>query len=163
MNHFTKSGLPGLTAEIVSAYVARNALPTNELPSLMLSVHEALNRIAMGPVSTGPKAEELRPAVPVKKSITDEYLISLESGKRFKSLKRHLMTSYSMTPQQYREKWGLPKDYPMVAPAYAKSRSALAKDLGLGRKANVPAAAESLPIPTPGVEKPRRAPRAKAA
>ncbi len=124
-----------LTAELVSAYVARNAVPVNELPALMQTSHDTLFRMSdpVAPVADA-KPEELKPAVPIRKSVTDDYLISLETGQKFKSLKRHLMTAHNMTPQQYREKWGLPKDYPMVAPAYAKSRSALAKTLGLGRK-----------------------------
>ena len=124
-----------LTAELVSAYVARNAVPVNELPALMQSIHDTLFRMGdPAPPADEAKPEELKPAVPIRKSVTDDYLISLETGQKFKSLKRHLMTAHNMTPQQYREKWGLPKDYPMVAPAYAKSRSALAKTLGLGRK-----------------------------
>ena len=138
-----KSNLTELTAEIVSAYVARNNVPASDLPSLLQSVHAALGRIANGAVAEEQKPEPLVPAVPIKKSITDDYLVSLENGQKFKSLKRHLMTTYNMTPQQYREKWGLPKDYPMVAPAYAKSRSALAKSLGLGRKAALPVEVEA--------------------
>ena len=134
MSELRGSALAELTAEIISAYVARNALPTAELPALMQSVHDALGRLAGGAPEAQPKAEELKPAVSIKKSVTDDYIVSLENGQKFKSLKRHLMTSYGMTPQQYREKWGLPKDYPMVAPGYAKTRSALAKSLGLGRK-----------------------------
>ena len=136
-----------LTAEIVSAYVAKNSLPATELPTLMKSVHEALIQLSTGNLAEEAKpAEELKPAVPIRKSITDDYLISLENGQKFKSLKRHLMTSYGMTPEQYRAKWGLAKDYPMVAPAYAKSRSALAKNLGLGRKA-MPKPIEVQPSP----------------
>ena len=165
MEEAGKNNLTELTAEIVSAYVARNNVPASELPSLLQSVHTALGRIATGGATAEQKPEPLVPAVPIKKSIMDDYLISLENGQKFKSLKRHLMTTYNMTPQQYREKWGLPKDYPMVAPAYAKSRSALAKSLGLGRKAAV--AVESVaPAPAaikePGA-KPARARRAKAA
>ena len=153
MNDVTRSeqpraGLAELTAEIVSAYVARNNVPASELPSLLHNVHAALGQIANGGVQEEPKIEELKPAVPIKKSVTDDYLISLETGKKFKSLKRHLMTSYGMSPDDYRAKWGLPKDYPMVAPAYAKSRSALAKSLGLGRK----------PSPTPSKALKRRGP-----
>ncbi len=164
MEEAGKNNLTELTAEIVSAYVARNNVPASELPSLLQSVHAALGRIATGSATVEQKPEPLVPAVPIKKSIMDDYLISLENGQKFKSLKRHLMTTYNMTPQQYREKWGLPKDYPMVAPAYAKSRSALAKSLGLGRKAAV--AVEPAP-PAPAVKepgaKPARARRAKAA
>ena len=127
--------LTELTAEIVSAYVARNNVPPGDLPALLQNVHAALGKLGGAPAVDEAPVEPLKPAVPVRKSITDDYLISLENGQRFKSLKRHLMTAYGMTPQQYREKWGLPKDYPMVAPAYAASRSNLAKSLGLGRKA----------------------------
>ena len=134
-----RSDLLDLTAELVSAYVARNAVPANELPALMQSIHDTLFKMDdAGAVVEEAKPEELKPAVPIRKSVTDDYLISLETGQKFKSLKRHLMTAHNMTPQQYREKWGLPKDYPMVAPAYAKSRSALAKTLGLGRKFGEP-------------------------
>ena len=163
MEHEPNTDIVELTAEIVSAYVAKNSLPATELPAFMKSVHGALSRLTLGAVEE-PKAEELKPAVPIKKSIMDDYLISLENGQRFKSLKRHLMTAYNMTPQQYREKWGLPKDYPMVAPAYAKSRSALAKSLGLGRKpAPTPVPA---PVPAPANDvgaKKRRGRPAKAA
>ena len=165
MEEAGKNNLTELTAEIVSAYVARNNVPASELPSLLQSVHTALGRIATGGATTEQKPEPLVPAVPIKKSIMDDYLISLENGQKFKSLKRHLMTTYNMTPQQYREKWGLPKDYPMVAPAYAKSRSALAKSLGLGRKAAVavePVAPPPAAAKEPGA-KPARARRAKAA
>jgi predicted transcriptional regulator len=128
----TQSSYVDLAADIVSAYVAKNAVPTAELPALIASVHSALNNAVQG-TAAKPK-EELRPAVPVKKSITPDFLISLEDGKRYKSLKRHLRTSYNMTPDQYRAKWGLPSDYPMVAPNYAKARSQLAKTMGLGQK-----------------------------
>ncbi len=138
-----------LTAEIVSAYVSRNSVPMAELPLLLQNVHGALDRIATAAAPEETKVEELKPAVPIKKSVSDDYIISLENGQKFKSLKRHLMTAYGMTPQQYREKWNLPKDYPMVAPAYAKSRSALAKSLGLGRKAMVPV---TDPAPEPAVK-----------
>jgi predicted transcriptional regulator len=128
----TQSSYVDLAADIVSAYVAKNAVPISELPSLIASVHSALNQAGSG-AREQPK-EELRPAVPIKKSITPDFLISLEDGKRYKSLKRHLRTSYNLTPDQYRTKWGLPSDYPMVAPNYAKARSHLAKTMGLGQK-----------------------------
>jgi predicted transcriptional regulator len=121
-----------LAAEIVSAYVANNSLAQSELPTLLRDVHDALNRTAVGKVSE--PALALAPAVPVKKSVTPDYLVCLEDGKKFKSLKRHLRTQYNMTPEQYREKWGLPADYPMVAPNYAKARSELAKEMGLGQQ-----------------------------
>jgi predicted transcriptional regulator len=121
-----------LAAEIVAAYVTKNAVPVADLPSLIQNVHAALNK-AVGATTQEPQ-EELRPAVPIKKSITPDFLISLEDGKRYKSLKRHLRTSYNMTPEQYRAKWSLPSDYPMVAPNYSKARSALATKMGLGQK-----------------------------
>jgi predicted transcriptional regulator len=121
-----------LAAEIVAAYVTKNAVPVADLPALIASVHGALNKTAGN--STEQPQGELRPAVPIKKSITPDFLISLEDGKRYKSLKRHLRTSYNMTPDQYRAKWSLPPDYPMVAPNYAKARSELAKVMGLGQK-----------------------------
>ena len=125
-NHFE------LTAEIVSAYVSNNPLPQSELPALMRAVHETLNHTAAGKVEA--PAEAPKPAVPVKKSVTPDYIVCLEDGKKFKSLKRHLRTQYNMTPEQYREKWGLPADYPMVAPNYAKTRSELARSMGLGQQ-----------------------------
>lgn len=122
-----------LTADIVSAYVSNNSVPASDLPSLISDVHAALNRVISGAVPAAP-AEAPRPAIPVKKSITADYLICLEDGKKFKSLKRHLRTQYNMSPEQYREKWGLPPDYPMVAPNYAEARSQLAKKMGLGQQ-----------------------------
>jgi predicted transcriptional regulator len=121
-----------LSAEIVAAYVTKNAVRVAELPALIASVHSALNKAGRG--QTEQVQEKLEPAVPIKKSITPDFLISLEDGKRYKSLKRHLRTSYNMTPNQYRAKWGLAPDYPMVAPNYAKARSELAKTMGLGQK-----------------------------
>src|SRR6476646_7263590 len=109
-----------LTAEIVSAYVSNNTVPAGEISSLINQVHAALSRVS-GKPAEGP-AEPLKPAVSVKKSITPEFIICLEDGKKFKSLKRHLRTQYNMTPEQYREKWGLGADYPMVAPNYAAHR-----------------------------------------
>ncbi|MDX8499142.1 MucR family transcriptional regulator [Mesorhizobium sp. VK4C] len=120
-----------LTAEVVSAYVSNNPVPVNDLPGLIDQVHAALKGTIGGPVA---KPEELKPAVPIRKSVTPDYIISLEDGKQFKSLKRHLSTHYGLTPDEYRAKWGLPADYPMVAPNYAAARSALAKTMGLGRK-----------------------------
>ncbi|MEW6643303.1 MAG: MucR family transcriptional regulator [Pseudomonadota bacterium] len=121
-----------LTAGIVSAYVSNNTTPASELPALISQVHAALVRVAAGHVKAAP--EPAKPAVPVKKSMTSDYLVCLEDGKKFKSLKRHLRTQYNMTPEQYREKWGLPPDYPMVAPNYAVARSQLAKKMGLGQQ-----------------------------
>ena len=121
-----------LTAEIVSAYVSNNTVPAAEIPALISQVHTALSRVS-GKSGDAP-AEPLKPAVSVKKSITPEYIVCLEDGKKFKSLKRHLRTQYNMTPEQYREKWGLNADYPMVAPNYAAARSQLAKQMGLGQQ-----------------------------
>lgn len=118
-----------LTAGIISAYVAKNPVQSSELPELIRSVHSTLKDLSShAGVEVGPK-----PAVPVKKSITDEFLVCLEDGKKFKSLKRHLRSRYNMSPEEYREKWNLPYDYPMVAPAYARQRSKLAKKMGLGQ------------------------------
>ena len=121
-----------LTADIVSAYVSNNTVPSADIPNLIGQVHSALKRVSGGQVTAA--AEPPKPVVPVKRSITSEYIVCLEDGKKFKSLKRHLRTQYSMTPEQYREKWGLPPDYPMVAPNYAAARSQLAKQMGLGQQ-----------------------------
>jgi predicted transcriptional regulator len=121
-----------LTAEIVSAYVSNNTVAAGEIPSLISQVHAALARVSGKPGDA--PAEPLKPAVSVKKSITPEYIICLEDGKKFKSLKRHLRTQYNMTPEQYRDKWDLNADYPMVAPNYAAARSQLAKQMGLGQQ-----------------------------
>jgi predicted transcriptional regulator len=121
-----------LAAEIVSAYVSNNSVPASELPALLSDVHAAIIRVASGAVVAAP--EVAKPAIPPKKSITNDYIVCLEDGRKFKSLKRHLRTQYNLSPEQYREKWGLPPDYPMVAPAYAKARSALAKQMGLGQQ-----------------------------
>jgi predicted transcriptional regulator len=122
----------GLTADIVSAYVSNNSVPATEISALINQVHAALARVSTtrGEYS----ADVAKPAIAVKKSITADYIICLDDGKKFKSLKRHLRTQYSMTPEQYREKWGLPADYPMVAPNYAAARSQLAKQMGLGQQ-----------------------------
>ena len=121
-----------LTANIVSAYVSNNTVATADIPALISQVYAALFRISSGQVAA--PMEPLKPAVPVKRSITPEYIVCLEDGKKFKSLKRHLRTQYDMTPEQYREKWGLAPDYPMVAPNYAEARSRLAKQMGLGQQ-----------------------------
>ncbi|KUM27532.1 MucR family transcriptional regulator [Mesorhizobium loti] len=125
-----------LTADVVSAYVSNNPVPVGELPALIGQVHAALKGVTAGPAPEKPAA--LNPAVPIRKSVTPDYIISLEDGKKFKSLKRHLSTHYGLTPDEYRAKWGLPSDYPMVAPNYAAARSALAKTMGLGRKPQEP-------------------------
>lgn len=129
----------GLTADVVSAYVSNNSVATADLPALIQSVHAALGAAANG--VTPEPVVELKPAVPIKKSVTPDYIVCLEDGKQFKSLKRHLRTQYDMSPDDYRSKWGLPADYPMVAPNYAAARSELAKKAGLGRqRAKAPAA-----------------------
>ena len=121
-----------LTAQIVSAYVSNNTVPASDIPGLINQVHAALTRVSGKPADG--HGEPLKPAVSLKKSITPEYIVCLEDGKKFKSLKRHLRTQYNMTPEQYREKWGLSSDYPMVAPNYAAARSQLAKQMGLGQQ-----------------------------
>ncbi len=126
-----KSEIIEMTADIVAAYVGANSVPASDLPSLIQSVHRALAGVAAG--ADVAEAAPREPAVPVKKSITPEYLVCLEDGRKFKSLKRHLRTKYNMSPEDYRAKWALPKDYPMVAPSYAKARSELAKQMGLGQ------------------------------
>jgi predicted transcriptional regulator len=132
MNEVDKSSLVALTASIVSAYVSKNAVGREDLPAMIADVHEALSRASQRVAI--PEREELKPAVSPKKSIHDDYIICLEDGKKFKSLKRHLRTHYNLSPEEYREKWGLAHDYPMVAPKYAAARSQLAKQMGLGRK-----------------------------
>jgi predicted transcriptional regulator len=126
----TNGYLLQLTAQIVSAHVSNNSIQAEGLPALIQSVFNTLGETAV----IAPPAEKPEPAVPVKRSIFPDYIICLEDGKKLKMLKRHLAASYHMTPEQYRERWGLPASYPMVAPAYAERRSALAKKLGLGRK-----------------------------
>ncbi len=121
-----------LSADIVSAHVSNNSVPASELPTLLSSIYAALTKTVQAQ-SQEPQAE-LTPAVPVRKSVTADAIICLEDGKKFKSLKRHLRTTYDMTPEQYRAKWNLPSDYPMVAPNYAKARSELAKTMGLGQQ-----------------------------
>ena len=146
--------LLGLTAEIVAAHVSNNPVALADLPNLIQEVYRTLSSVGT-PVAK-PEPERPQPAVPVKKSITPEYLICLEDGKKLKMLKRHLQTAYNMTPDQYRERWGLSSDYPMVAPNYAKHRSSLAKKIGLGTKprgrparaSRREAAAQANPAPT---------------
>ena len=121
-----------LTADVVAAYVSNNPVPVGELPNLIADVHAALGRV--GGSGDQPVVDKQKPAVNPKKSVHDDYIICLEDGKKLKMLKRHLRTSYGMTPEEYRIKWGLPADYPMVAPNYAEQRSAFAKKIGLGRK-----------------------------
>jgi MucR family transcriptional regulator, transcriptional regulator of exopolysaccharide biosynthesis len=121
-----------LTAEIVSAYVSNNTVASADIPALINQIHGALLQVSSG--ETQPSSEPLKPAVPVKRSINPDFIVCLEDGKKFKSLKRHLRTQYGLTPEQYREKWSLPADYPMVAPNYAAARSQLAKQMGLGQQ-----------------------------
>ena len=149
-----------MAADIVSAFVSHNAVPVAELPGLIQSVHVALQKI--GSVKIEEPVEPAKmPAVPIKKSIADDYLICLEDGKKFKSLKRHLRTQYNMSPNEYREKWGLNGDYPMVAPNYARARSALAKEMGLGqqRKKALSIKVAPEPVAMPEPKKARGRPR----
>jgi predicted transcriptional regulator len=129
----TKRNVIDLTAEIVAAYVGKNTVTQVELPKLINDVHRALVGAAGG-TPMREEVAEVKPAVTIKKSLTSDYLICLEDGKKFKSLKRHLRSHYNLSPEQYREKWGLPADYPMVAPNYAQARSSLAKRMGLGQR-----------------------------
>jgi len=122
--------LLSLTAEIVAAHVSNNSVSASDIPALIQDVYRTLSRV--GSQATEP--ERPQPAVPIKRSVTPDYIICLEDGKKLKMLKRHLKTAYNMTPEQYRERWGLPPDYPMVAPNYARHRSSLAKKIGLGTK-----------------------------
>jgi predicted transcriptional regulator len=129
----SKNNLVELTADIVAAYVGNNSVSQADLPKLIGDIYRSLASATNGAADAKFDAPEAKPAVAVKKSITPDYLICLEDGKRFKSLKRHLRTHYDLSPEQYREKWGLPADYPMVAPNYARARSSLAKKIGLGQ------------------------------
>ena len=147
MESFDQSGTVQLTADIVSAFVANNKVTSEQLSTLIADVHKALVRAPAAAAT--PEQKPLVPAVAIKKSITADYIISLEDGQKFKSLKRHLRGQYNMTPDEYRAKWGLPRDYPMVAPNYAKARSELAKSMGLGRKSGSAA-------PTKKAAKPRK-------
>ena len=132
MNDKSSSNYIELTADIVSAYVSNNAVAAGDISSLISQVHSALLRVSNG--QSEDASEALKPAIAVKKSITPDYIVCLEDGKQFKSLKRHLRTQYGLSPEQYREKWNLPADYPMVAPNYAEARSKLAKQMGLGQQ-----------------------------
>ena len=128
--HPANTTVLGLTAQIVSAHVSNNSVTTDALPSLIQEVYKTLSGIGKEPVV----ADRPQPAVPVKKSVFPDYIVCLEDGKQLKMLKRHLKTAYNMTPEQYRDRWGLAADYPMVAPNYARHRSSLAKKIGLGTK-----------------------------
>lgn len=121
-----------LAADIVSAYVSNNSVPASDLPQLINEVYNALQRV--GSTVAAAPVEPPKPAIAPKRSVTNDYIICLEDGKKFKSLKRHLRTQYGLSPEEYREKWGLPADYPMVAPNYAQARSNLAKEMGLGQQ-----------------------------
>ncbi|WP_457108111.1 MucR family transcriptional regulator [Methylobacterium sp. P5_C11] len=120
-----------LSVDIVSAFVSNNPVPAPELPSLIAAIHATLHGLGE---PAAPPTEDLRPAVPIRRSVQPDFIVCLEDGKKFKSLKRHLRTHYNMTPEEYREKWGLAPDYPMVAPNYAAARSSLAKSMGLGHQ-----------------------------
>ncbi|MEO1066042.1 MAG: MucR family transcriptional regulator [Pseudomonadota bacterium] len=128
----SNSELINLTADLISAYVSNNTVPANDLPTLITDVYAALSKTAEVEVEV--EEEPQKPAVPIRRSVTPDYIVCLEDGKQFKSLKRHLRTHYNLSPEEYREKWGLPSDYPMVAPNYAAARSALAKKMGLGQQ-----------------------------
>lgn len=121
-----------ITAGVVSSYVAHNSVPPQELPALIEQVHGALT--SLGQAREPDTAQPTKPAVPIRRSVTPDFIVCLDDGKKFKSLKRHLRTRYGLTPEQYRERWGLPDDYPMVAPNYARARSDLAKEMGLGQQ-----------------------------
>ncbi len=149
----TSVDILGLTAQIVSAHVAKNRLGAEALPSLIQSVYKSLSTASEAPAAP---AAAPSPAVPVKKSVFPDFIICLEDGKKLKMLKRHLQASYGLTPDAYRTKWGLPRDYPMVAPSYAATRSGLAKKIGLGRKPAPVAAPEPEPEPEPAKRRGRR-------
>ena len=130
----TNDHLVDLTANLVSAYVSRNQVPVTELPGLIAMFHNSLRQASGSPAQ---QETERKPAVPVKKSVAEEYIVCLEDGKKLRMLKRYLRTHYNMSPEEYRKKWDLPHDYPMVAPAYARLRSVFAKKIGLGRGASI--------------------------
>ena len=129
--NISKEQLLEMTTEIVSAYIGNNTIAAGELNELIVSIHDSLHNLTTGGVEVEP--EPIKPAVPVRRSVTPDYLICLEDGKRLKMLKRHLRTTYGLSPDDYRAKWGLPADYPMVAPNYAQQRSEFAKKIGLGK------------------------------
>ena len=137
-----RSELLALMGEIVTAQISNNATAADEVPALIQAVFDKLNALA----NDEPATEELVPAVPIRRSVTDDYIVCLEDGKKLKTLKRHLMTAYGMRPEEYRKRWGLKPDYPMVAPSYSAQRQMLAKQIGLGLK----------PAPPPPEPKPRR-------
>lgn len=132
-----KSSLTRVTAEMVSAFLSNNHVNAQDVPGLIKSVHETISGIHAGSGDEqGRNVTTSKPAVPIKRSVTDSHIVCLEDGLKFKSLKRHLRSSFGLTPEEYRAKWGLPHDYPMVAPNYAEHRSRLAKEIGLGRKSS---------------------------
>ena len=131
-----------MAAEIVSAYVSNNSLPAGELPALLQAVHASLEKIGTGGAAE-PQPQAKQPVVPVKKSVGNDFIVCLECGRKFKSLKRHLQTAHALNPDEYRTKWSLNRSYPMVAPAYANARSTLAKQMGLGQKKTETAPAKS--------------------
>jgi predicted transcriptional regulator len=134
VQHLKSDDILKLTAEVVAAYVSNNPIPVSEVPTMIKSVHSTLGGL-MG-ASQGETLTAQKPAVPIKRSVTPDYIVCLEDGKKLKMLKRYLRSNYNMTPEEYRAKWGLPADYPMVAPNYAAQRSEFAKKIGLGRTAS---------------------------
>ena len=155
--HQTTPNTLELVAEIVSAFVSNNPVPAAELPALIGNIHDALTK-GVNRSAQPPAEEPKEPAVPIKKSVQPDYIVCLEDGKRFKSLKRHLRTVYDLTPDQYRAKWGLAADYPMVAPNYAAARSELAKQLGLGQKRRSEPVVDAQPAPVQAEPKQAKAP-----
>ena len=132
-NDVTDTDLLRMTAQVVSSYVSKNPVSADQLPDLINAVHETLKNVDTP--TAAPQEQPQKPAVPIRRSVHPEYIVCLEDGKKLKMLKRHLRTTYNMTPDEYRAKWGLAPDYPMVAPNYAEQRSAFAKKIGLGRSA----------------------------
>ena len=153
------SSLLQYAAQIVSAHVSKNSVQSSDLPNLIQQVYTAMTSLGSEPTLA---AEKREPAVPIRKSVFPDYIVCLEDGKKLKMLKRHLMTSYDLTPEAYRERWGLPSNYPMVAPSYAERRSALAKSIGLGRKPVAPRDEEPVEVAKPA-KRGRKAAHAEAA
>lgn len=145
----------GLTADIFSAYVSNNPVPVGEIANLIEDIHKSLVALSTGEVEE--PVEILKPAVSIRKSVHDDHIVCLEDGKTFKSLKRHLAAQHGLTPDEYRLKWGLPSDYPMTARSYSVALSALAKEIGLGRKPKAPAEPEAAPAPKTRKQKPKAA------
>jgi len=129
----TQAELLEMTTQVVSAYLGNNTVPSGQIPEVIKSVHASLTDLGSGSATPGQPTQ--KPAVPIKKSVAPDFIVCLEDGKKLKMLKRHLRTTYNLTPDEYRAKWNLPSDYPMVAPNYAKQRSAFAKKIGLGKRA----------------------------